>query len=40
MELEGHAEVVADILLAVVCGDVVHLSVEVEGQHVPQTGVH
>jgi hypothetical protein len=40
VQLESHSEVVADIFLAVVRGYVVHFSVEVEGQHVPLTGVH
>jgi hypothetical protein len=40
VQLESHSEVVADIFLAVVRGYVVHLSVEVEGQYVPLTGVH
>ena len=40
MKLQSDAEVVADVLLAVVRGDVVHLSIEVEGQHIPQAGIH
>ena len=40
MQLQSHSEVVADILLAVIRGYVVHLSVEIKGQYIAQTGVH
>ena len=40
MELEGNPEFVADVFLAVVGGDVVDFSVEIEREDVSHASVH